>query len=107
MPVTRRDRVENLDPQACEAEVEEPKAKRKHMLSRKTAAPAPKRLELDLHTVKIPHSLLSDLMQFGFIEQRHDSKYSTYFPVIQLHPLYAPRDVKVKWITMYKDVNEH
>ena len=104
MPVTRRDRIENLDPQACEAE--EPKAKRKHMTS-KTAAPAPKRLELDLHTVKIPRSLLSDLMQFGFIEQRHNSKYSTYFPVIQLHPLYAPRDVKVQWITMYKDVSKH
>ena len=25
MPVTRRDRVENLDPQACEAEAEEPR----------------------------------------------------------------------------------
>lgn len=101
MPVTRRERVQNLEPPACEAE--EPMAKRKQMASEKTAAPESKRLELDLHNVKIPHSLLSDLMQFGFIEQKHNKKHSTYFPIIQIHPLFAPRDVKVQWITMYKD----
>jgi len=104
MPVTRRERVQNLEPPACEAE--EPMAKRKQMASEKTAAPESKRLELDLHNVKIPHSLLSDLMQFGFIEQKHNKKHSTYFPIIQIHPLFAPRDVKVQWITMYKDVSE-
>jgi len=87
---------------ACEIKI---KRKCGPYTARKTAAS--KRLGVDLHSVKLPHSLSSDVKQFGFIEEKHSKKRSTYFPIIQLHPLDAPRHVKKKWIAMYTEVGAH